>query len=221
MPFWGRCITGNEPASARKWKPRSWPSTLGLMANLVGIHLMGGQVQTGFGTRNPLAIPSQAFRTRDSYFLTVISGRKLWANFCRALGRPGWIDDENLCRNEYRVTNRLDVERMIEEITVTRTTREWIEIFEAHDVPAGPINTIEEMFQNPLVDALGLITTTDHATAGPVKLQTPPFLFSRTPAEVRLPPPVLGEHTSRVLNQCGLSSDEIELLRKSEVIFGP
>ena len=195
-------------------------STIAIMANLVGIYFMTGKVPMGLGTRNPQLMPSQAFKTRDSYMLTVIGGVQLWARFCKALGKPEWITDENLSKNLYRVEYRYEVEKMIEEVTTTKTTEEWIEIFEEHQVPVGPINTIEEMFEDPQVKSLDMVVTINHSKAGKIKLLSPPWKLSETPGGVKLPPPVLGEHTTQVLKEKGFSLEEIESLKRKGVIFG-
>lgn len=195
-------------------------STIAIMANLVGIYFMTGEVPMGLGTRNPQLMPSQAFKTRDSYMLTVIGGVQLWARFCKALGKPEWITDENLSKNLYRVEHRYEVEKMIEEVTTTKTTEEWIEIFEEHQVPVGPINTIEEMFEDPQVKSLDMVVTINHSKAGKIKLLSPPWKLSETPGGVKLPPPVLGEHTTQVLKEKGFSLEEIESLKRKGVIFG-
>lgn len=195
-------------------------STIAIMANLVGIYFMTGEVPMGLGTRNPQLMPSQAFKTRDSYMLTVIGGVQLWARFCKALGKPEWNTDENLSKNLYRVEHRYEVEKMIEEVTTTKTTEEWIEIFEEHQVPVGPINTIEEMFEDPQVKSLDMVVTINHSKAGKIKLLSPPWKLSETPGGVKLPPPVLGEHTTQVLKEKGFSLEEIESLKRKGVIFG-
>ncbi|NVM25515.1 MAG: CoA transferase [Desulfobacterales bacterium] len=195
-------------------------STIAIMANLVGIYFMTGEVPMGLGTRNPQLMPSQAFKTRDSYMLTVIGGVQLWARFCKALGKPEWITDENLSKNLYRVEYRYEVEKMIEEVTTTKTTEEWIEIFEEHQVPVSPINTIEEMFEDPQVKSLDMVVTINHSKAGKIKLLSPPWKLSETPGGVKLPPPVLGEHTTQVLKEKGFSLEEIESLKRKGVIFG-
>ena len=194
-------------------------STVTMMANLVGIYFMTGKVPTGMGSRNPQAMPSQAFKTRDSHVVVVSVGRH-WERFCRALGKPDWITDENLSKASYRIEHYDDVERMIEEITVGKKTEEWLELFDSHQVAAGPVNTVEGLFQDAQFHSMDLVTPMDHPKAGPINLPSMPWRLSQTPGGTKLPPPMLGEHTVQVLAEGGFSREEIGKLKEKGVIHG-
>ena len=183
-------------------------STLAMTANLSAIYFMSGMVPVNMGSRNPQAVPSQVFKSKDSAFATV--GK--WERFCKALDKEEWITHPDWGQNRYRVEHYDEIEKMIEEITTTKTTAEWIKIMEKHDVPANSINSMEEALQDPGVLATNIIKTMQHSKAGTIQIMDKPWQMSKTPSEIRYPPPALGEHSSEILKGFGFSSEEIENL---------
>lgn len=193
-------------------------STSALLANLAGIYFMTGKVPVGMATRNPQVMPSQALKTKDSYVL-VVTQPIHWDKFCRALGKPEWISGQPISQATYRVEHYDEVERMLEEVTTTKTTSEWLEIFERHQVGAGSINTVEEFFREAQTAAMGLVETLHHPRTGPIKVLKQPWNYSAGYGGVKSPPPRLGEHTEEVLREFGWTSPEIASMQKKEVIY--
>jgi crotonobetainyl-CoA:carnitine CoA-transferase CaiB-like acyl-CoA transferase len=194
-------------------------SAVAMMANLAGIHLMGAKVPAGMRTRNPQVMPSQAFKTRDSY-VNVVCPPIHWERFCAALGKEEWATDPNLSQPSYRIEHYDEMEIMVEEVTTTKTMREWLEIFEKHQVAAGPINTVEELFQDPQFKCLNMVATMNHPRAGQIQLLSQPWKMSATPGGMKLPPPMLGEHTTQCLIESGFTLEEIDDLKEKKVIYG-
>jgi crotonobetainyl-CoA:carnitine CoA-transferase CaiB-like acyl-CoA transferase len=194
-------------------------ATITMLANLASIFLMSGKVPTGLGTRNPQAMPSQAFKTKDSYVSVVLSTDH-WRRFCNALGQPDWADHSSFKDPSYRVKHYTEMESMIQSVTATKNTAEWLDIFEKFEVAAAPINTIEQAFEDPGLLSTGMIKTMDHPVAGKIRLLDKPWHMSATPGELKLPPPPLGWHTTEVLKAAGFKADEIEGLKKTRVIEG-
>ena len=191
-------------------------ATIAMLANLAGIYFMTGKVPTGMGSRNPQAFPSQVFKSKDGNFAMV--GH--WDRFCHAIEKPEWITDPNFGNNAYRVAHYEEMVAMVESVTTQKTTREWLPIFEKHEVAAGPINTMEEAFEDPGVLATGIVKTMDHATAGSIKILDQPWHLSDTPGGLRIPPPSFGQHTSEILLEYGYSREGIEQFKAQEVVFG-
>jgi crotonobetainyl-CoA:carnitine CoA-transferase CaiB-like acyl-CoA transferase len=188
-----------------------------LMANFVYMYLMGAKIPYGLRTRNPMMFPSQSFKTKNAYISTVVVPAH-WERFCTALGKAEWVDHPDFRDVVYRVQHYDAMEAMVEEVTITKTTAEWLEIFEQYQVAAAPINKVEQFFEDPQFEALNLLTGMNHCKAGRVQIQTPPWQMSETPCDVKLPPPALGEHSVEILRENGFSDSEIESLLNAEVI---
>ena len=106
------------------------------------------------------------------------------------------------------------------EVTKTKTTEEWLERFSRHHVAAGRINTVEAAFQDPGVQATGMVKTMNHPKAGRIKVLDTPWRLSAAPDGLRLPPPPLGYHTTEVLLAAGYASGEIEALKQTGAVSG-
>ncbi|MBU2647556.1 CoA transferase [bacterium] len=191
-------------------------STLAMTANLSAIYFMSGKVPSKMASRNPQTVPSQVFKTRDSHFAFV--GR--WEKFCRALGREAWATHPDYSQNQYRVEHYSEMETMIESVTVTRTTDEWLQIFAEHDLAANRINTMEEAFADPGVQAVDMIRTVRHSRAGDIQIMDKPWRLSATPGEIRYPPPAYGEHTTEILKEFGFTQADVDDLKENKVLYG-
>jgi crotonobetainyl-CoA:carnitine CoA-transferase CaiB-like acyl-CoA transferase len=175
-----------------------------------GLYLTTGEVAKRQGTRHRLAAPYEALKTADGHMVVGVNNQRLWVRFCEALGEPGLATEEAFERPNRRVRNRDALQARLEAILAHDTTAGWIAKLEAKGVPAGPLNTIAEAWDDPQVKARGLL-----AEAGgrrfvrtPIKLHETPVALTRGPAEV-------GEHTREVLAEGGFSNDEIAALIES------
>ena len=127
--------------------------------------------------------------------------------------------DPRFSTNKLRVANRAELVPLIRQLTVFKTTAEWVAQLEAVGVPCGPINDLAQVFADPQVRARGLAMQLPHVLAGLVPQVASPIRLSETPVEYRNAPPLLGEHTEQVLEQVlGLKSGAVEALRRSGVV---
>ena len=152
---------------------------------------------------------------RTDYFILAVGNDRQFARFCDVAGRPELASDERFATNRARVRNRLALIPILEELIARRPSAEWLTELEAHGVPCGPINTIDQVFDDPQVRARDMKIAMDHPRApGPIDLIGSPFKLSDTPVDYRHPPPTLGQHTDEVLEQwLSLPADEIAALR--------
>jgi crotonobetainyl-CoA:carnitine CoA-transferase CaiB-like acyl-CoA transferase len=134
-------------------------------------------------------------------------------------GHPEWAATPRFATNKARVENREAFAAAFTAVSVTRTTRDWIAALEAEGVPCGPINTLADVFADPQVKARGTAIRMAHAAGVEVPLVANPIRMSATPPEYRTAPPVLGEHTRRVLaERLGLDAAAIAALAEQGVI---
>jgi len=179
-------------------------------------YLVGGEVQGRWGSAHPSLVPYQAFRARDGYLMVGAGNERLWKAFCEVLGVPEWTDDPRYDSNARRVASRSELVREIEARLQTRDRDEWVTRFAEAGLPAGPINDIRQVFDDPQVRHREMVLEMDHPTAGRIRLPGIPVKFGATPARPQGPPPNLGEHTDEVLREAlGLSSAAIAELRGS------
>jgi crotonobetainyl-CoA:carnitine CoA-transferase CaiB-like acyl-CoA transferase len=141
------------------------------------------------------------YRTSDGYIAALIYNDKQWAAFVEAV-RPAWASDPVFATLELRARRIDTVYARIAETMKERTTQEWLTLFRGLDIPAAPLRTPDELFDNPHLNAVGLFETVD-TPQGPVRFPGVPTWFSRTPGRVAGPAPELGANTREVLEELG------------------
>ena len=172
------------------------------------------------GNRNPFLTPAEAFQTKDGYLNVVLTGPDQFGRFCAGLGAPELVSDPKFATNDDRLSNHAEFKARVESRLSTATTAEWVERFERAQVAVGPIYEFDEVFEDPQVKHLGCITEVDQPGHGRVRMLSFPFRPSATPASIRRPAPLLGEHTDEVLDELGVSAAEIERLAAQGAIAG-
>lgn len=192
---------------------------LALLENPVARYFATGQCPQPSGNRHPSIAPYSAYTTADGYMIVAAGNDKHWEVFCRAAGREDLLENERFKTNALRVKNYSDLEPIMNGILGEKTTAQWIEIFESHNMPCGPINTIEQIVNDVHVKARGTIWEIDHPVAGKIKVSGNPIIMSETPAEVKFPPPVLGQHTEEILSgMLKYTEEEITELKEKKII---
>ena len=182
-------------------------------------YLIGGKVPGRWGNAHPTIVPYQSFQTADSFLVLGAASESIWKRLCPALGRADLADDPRFAKNADRVENRQELIAFLSEIFMTRTTADWVAALNRADVPCAPVQTIDQVFAAPQVLHRNMLIEVDHPTAGTVKLAGIPVKFSATPASVRLPPPLLGEHNDDVLSSwLGMGDKEIADLKGKKVV---
>ena len=180
-------------------------------------YLIGGKVPGRWGNAHPTIVPYQSFQTADGFLVLGVASETIWRRFCPAIGKAELADDLRFAKNANRVENRAALIASLAELFRTRDTATWLGLLNNADVPCAPVQTIDQVFNAPQVRHREMLMEVDHPTAGAVRMAGIPVKFSATPASVRLPPPLLGEHTEEVLaSWLGMGDKEIaELKRKS------
>jgi formyl-CoA transferase len=177
-----------------------------------------GTVPRPEGNVHASIVPYQTFRASDGHVNVGVANNALFERFCRALDLDELITDSRFADNPARVAHRKELVPILEKRLAKLTRKEIVERLRNAAVPVGPINSLDEVFSDPVVRHLGLIAEVDHPTAGRVRAPGIPVRLSGTPASVRTSPPLLGEHTDQVLRELGYSDAEIAALRRDGAI---
>lgn len=189
------------------------------LANQAANYLVGGAAPQRMGNAHPNIVPYQDFPTADGYMIIAVGNDGQFARCCAALGHATWALDPRFATNPQRVQHRDELVALITAATVQRESAVWIALMEAAGVPSGPVNTLDQVFADPQVQARGVRVDMSHARAGSVPLVANPIRMSATPVQYRQAPPTLGEHTGEVLAEwLGVDSAALAALRKEQIV---
>ena len=195
-------------------------SQVAWLSNAGQYYLTSGERTPRHGNAHPTIVPYQAFAASDGHFILAVGNDSQFARFCDVAGRPELAADERFATNPARVRNRSELIAILEPVIATRRCDDWLSDLEAHLVPCGPINTLDQVFADPHVLARDMRMAMDHPLAAdPIALIGSPFKLSETPVVHRHPPPTLGQHTDDVLQDwLDLSLEEITALRDATAV---
>ena len=192
------------------------------VASLINVgsnYLVGGKVPTRWGNAHPNIVPYQNFQTADGYLVIGVASEVIWKRFCEAIGQRDLTNDPRFADNSKRVQNRRELIALLSETFLQRPNDAWFKLLTDAEVPCAPVQTIDQVFQAPQVLQRDMLIEVDHPTAGKVRMAGIPVKFSVTPAAVRMPPPLLGEHNDEILKTwLGMSTASIDELKKEKVI---
>ncbi|MBI6575517.1 CoA transferase [Pseudomonas viridiflava] len=189
------------------------------LANQAMNYLTTGIAPRRLGNAHPNIVPYQDFPTADGDFILTVGNDSQFRKFAEVAGQSQWATDPRFLTNKLRVANRGELIPLIRQATVFKTTAQWVDELEAAGVPCGPVNDLAQVFADPQVLARGLALELPHALGGRVAQVASPIRLSETPVEYRRAPPLLGEHTSQVLQELlGMSGDEVVALREAGVL---
>ncbi|HKJ53843.1 MAG TPA: CaiB/BaiF CoA-transferase family protein [Gammaproteobacteria bacterium] len=189
------------------------------LANQAMNYLGSGENPRRLGNAHPNIVPYQAFQTGDGYIILAVGNDSQFARFCALAGRPELAGDPRFHTNSARVEHRDSLVPRVAEIMRGKSSAAWLEALNSQGIPCGPINEIDQVFDDPQVRARGLRLQLEHPSAGSVASVANPIRLSRTPIDYRLAPPLLGQHTDEVLSRL-LQLDTVRLgeLRAAGVI---
>ena len=170
------------------------------------------------GSAHPSIAPYQVFETMDGYIAVGVGSEKLWSIFTRVIGREDLEKDPRFETNDLRVKNREELVKELTKTFKTKTTEEWYRLLDQAGIPAAPVKKVSEILNDPHVLYRKMVIEIEHPVYGRIKSLGTPFKMSKTPGEIRIPPPLLGEHTNEILKELGFSDSEISELRESGVV---
>ena len=178
-----------------------------------------GRVPGPQGTAHASVVPYQALATRDGHLIVAVFAEKFWAGFCRAAGRPDWVEDPRFVTNRDRVAHRAEFGAEAEALFRTRSTGEWLERLHAEGVPAAPILSVDRVLDDRQVRHRDMVVAVTHPRHGALPTLGTPIKFDPPEAFTPAPPARLGEHTDQTLRDLlNYSPERIVALRSSGAI---
>lgn len=169
----------------------------------------GGETPQPMGSMHRRNQPHGAFKTQDGYLCVAADQQHHWKIFCQLAGLDELVDDPRFATNADRVQNRLAMQAAIEAALAHKTSAEWHDLLVAAGVPCGPVYGYDQVFDDPHVQHRQMAVNIDHPKAGPLTITNTPLKLSRTPGQVRLPAPVLSQHTDTILQRLGYEAETI------------
>ena len=190
-----------------------------LLTYQAGIYFGTGAKPSRRGNKHPSIVPYEVFKAADAYLTLGVANTSLWERCCAALERPDLMKDPRFARETDRVTNRETLVPLLNDVLGRRTADDWLKRFEAVGVPAGRIRTVAEVCESAHLKARGMIVTLPHPKAGNLRVLGVPVRLHATPGKASTAPPLLGQHTERVLRTVlGVGKADVTRLRKGGVV---
>jgi len=181
-----------------------------LLSNVASNYLIGGDDPHRTGNDHPNLAPYGAFRAQDRWLVLGVANEPQWETFCAVIDREDLREDPRFRTNGDRIAHRAELGVILSEVIASRQASDWLDALRDAGLPCGPINDVPAVFEHPQVKPRDLILEVEHPSAGPIQLTGFPYKLAQTPAELRHPPPLLGEHTEDVLTEMlGYSMEEL------------
>lgn len=171
------------------------------------------------GSAHPLNAPYQSFQTSDGWINVGAANQNNWLRFLDVITAPELNDDPRFATNAARMRNLSALVEILNGYLAKENTETWLDRMEKAELPAGPVNDILQMHEDPQARARDMIVEVEHPKAGKVETIGHPVKFSRTPASIDLAAPLLGQHTREVLTEIGYDNTQIETLISSQTII--
>jgi len=181
-------------------------------------YTVSGQVAGQAGNNHPTSIPTGVFQTKDGYINIAVAGEATWGRFCKSLNKEDWQDHPDFNNAEQRSKNRDQLNELINEVTITKNSEEWINSFGESGVPSGPIYTIDKTFDDPQVKHLEMSGTVSSEVMGDIDLIAQPVVLDRTPSSIKVAPPERGNATEEILLELGVKKEEFSKMLKDHII---
>lgn len=185
-----------------------------MLANQNMNYLASGTPPQRAGNAHQNLVPYQVFSAQDGHLIVAVGNDSQFKAYCKAINKKELATDPRFVTNSQRVRHRDELVPILAEVMQTRSRDAWLTLLESVNVPAGPINTLDQVYDNPQVQAREMKITLPHPIAGQADLVASPLRLSDSPVQYHSAPPLLGEHTQQVLSTLlGLDQDQIQALQ--------
>lgn len=191
---------------------------LAWLTHQAGSYFATGEVPKRTGSAHSSIAPYQAFKASDFYFIVAVGNDAQWKAFCSSLSLPKVLSDPRFATNSQRVTNRELLEAHLTGIFSKGTASHWIRLLNKAGVPSAPISSIDEALSDRQVASRRMLMEIEHPKSGRIKQLGIPYRVRGYRFSIRLPPPLLGQHTDEVLRSIGYLAKERASLRAAGVV---
>jgi crotonobetainyl-CoA:carnitine CoA-transferase CaiB-like acyl-CoA transferase len=181
-------------------------------------YLNDGDIPVQVGNDHPTSSPMGLFKAADGTFNLGASGQGNWIRLCDTLHQPHWLTDAEFATEKLRVKNRNRLNRELDSLFTAKSVAHWVDLLNDAGVPAGPVYTVPEMFEDPQVKYLGVAQSVRSPEGKFMRLISQPVTLERTPAKIAKSAPGWGAHTDEILRDAGYTDDEVRQLRTEQVV---
>jgi crotonobetainyl-CoA:carnitine CoA-transferase CaiB-like acyl-CoA transferase len=188
------------------------------LANVASNYLISGLLPKRLGNQHPNIVPYQTFQTLDGEMVVAVGNDRQFLKLCSVLGLQEIVEDKRFSTNPKRLENKDELIAILSNEMNKKTSNDWLDLLSQHGIPCGPINTMQQLFNDPQVKAREMVVAVNHPTAGSIPLVGSPLKLSRTPVEIKRHPPLAGEHSKEVMLELGYTEEEIGELQSKKII---
>ena len=181
------------------------------------IYFTTGKISTPDGSAHRLTAPYQAFKTKDGYINIGAANQSNWERLLNVLGLENLNKDPDFSDSKSRQVNRKKLEKILEKIFITKSSKEWIKMLIESSIPSGPIYNMKEVWEDEQVKYRKMDVKLDHPKQKKSRNIGVAVKLSKTPGKIKPPAPLYGEHSSKILKELGYSEDEIKNLINSNI----
>ena len=194
-------------------------TALGLLNFQAEGFLLAGTIPKALGSAHPSLSPYRNFRCRDEQWVFIAGANdRLWRRLAGALGLGDMADDPRFATNVERVKHRAELEQRVGQAIAEHDRETLLKLLEKADVPATPVNTVDQVLNDPQTATRPTIRRVVHPKLGEIPVVGMPLSFSAMTPGVRRHAPMRGEHTDEILAECGYSAAQIADLRARKVV---
>ncbi len=212
-------LTERETSGKGQWVQTSLlEAQIAMMDFQAARFLVEGTVPPQAGNDHPYSTPMGVYATRNGHINIGVGAEGHWRSFCKAIGQPELGENPDYDSMEKRLAKRPELRILLEDVLREQDSAHWLAAFEAAGVPAGPIYAVDEMFDDPQVQHLGIAQAVSHPVIGDFRVVGEPVGLSRTPASVVSPTPEAGEHNDEILAEIGYDAAAVAELRRAGAI---
>jgi len=183
-------------------------------------YLLTGAIPRALGSGHPSLSPYRNFKCKDGQWIFIAAANdRFWAKLAGALGLGEMATDPRFAVNRERVKHRVELEALLERVIGEREREPLLKLLAEADVPATPVNTVDQVMSDPQTVERGIVQKTVHPKLGEIPVVGTPIKFSRMSPGVRRAAPLRGEHTEQILAECGIAPEKIRELRDKKIVL--